>query len=127
MEQRNTILLERIANNKDTTNYFENANERLQYWFKPEEFNKLRIIYDCNQEEEDNRTGLFYNCCFSNILKNCSIWYSRSIKPMRDNSKKIAEPVSAFTKHLDYMTRKNKEYDELFHAKKVEDVSCKMK
>ncbi len=127
LEQRNTILLERIANNKDTTNYFENANKRLQYWFKPEEFNKLRIIYDCIQEEEDNRTRLFYNCCFSNILKNCSIWYSRSIKPMRDYSKKIAEPFAAFTRHLDYMTRKNKEYVDLLKAKKVNDVSCQMR
>lgn len=127
LEERNKSLLERIANNKDTANYFENANKRLQYWFKPEEFNKLRIIYDCIQEEGDSKTRLFYNCCFSNILKNCSIWYSRSIKPMRDNSKKIAEPVSAFTKHLDYMTRKNKEYVELLNLKNVWDVPCHMK
>lgn len=127
LEERNKSLLERIANNKDITNYFTNANKRLQYWFKPEEFNKLRIIYDCIQEEEDSKTKLFYNCCFSNILKNCSIWYSRSIKPMRDNSKKIAEPVSAFTKHLDYMTRKNKEYVELLNLKNVWDVLCHMK
>ena len=127
LEERNKLLLERIANNKDITNYFENANKRLQYWFKPEEFNKLRIIYDCIQEEGDNKTRLFYNCCFSNILKNCSIWYSKSIKPMRDNSKKVAEPVSAFTRHLNHMTRKNKEYIELLQAKKVENVSCHMK
>jgi len=127
LEEKNKLLLERIANNKDSTNYFEHANKRLQYWFKPEEFNKLRVVYDCIQEEGDSKTRLFYNCCFSNILKNCSIWYSRSIKPMRDNSKKIAEPVSAFTRHLNHMTRKNKEYIELLQAKKVEDVSCRMK
>lgn len=127
LEGKNKLLLERISNNKDSTNYFEHANKRLQYWFKPEEFNKLRVIYDCIQGEEDSKTRLFYNCCFSNILKNCSIWYSRSIKPMRDNSKKVAEPVSAFTRHLNYMTRKNKEYIELLQAKKVENVSCSMK
>jgi DNA modification methylase len=127
LDERNKFLRERISNNNDPKNYYETANKRLQYWFKPEEFNKLRIIYDCIQEEVDSKTRLFYNCCFSNILKNCSIWYSRSIKPMRDNSKKIAEPVSAFTKHLDYMTRKNKEYVELLQTKKVEDVSCRMK
>ncbi|MBU0477725.1 site-specific DNA-methyltransferase [bacterium] len=127
LDERNTLLLERIANKNDTTNYFKNANKRLQYWFKPKEFNKLKIIYDCIQKEPNNRTKLFYNCCFSNILKKCSIWYSRSIKPMRDYSKKIAEPVFAFTKHLDYMTRRNKEYVELLQVKKVENVSCDMK
>lgn len=127
LEEKNKLLLERIANNKDSTNYFEHANKRLQYWFKPEEFNKLRVIYDCIQEEGDSKTRLFYNCCFSNILKNCSIWYSKSIKPMRDYSKKIAEPVSAFTRHLNHMTQKNKEYIELLQAKKVENVSCSMK
>lgn len=127
LEEKNKLLLSRIANTNDNTNYFEHANKRLQYWFKPEEFNKLRIVYDCIQKEEDSKTKLFYNCCFSNILKNCSIWYSRSIKPMRDSSKKIAEPVAAFTKHLNYMTRKNKEYAQLLQAKKVENVSCSMK
>jgi DNA modification methylase len=127
LEERNKLLLERIANNKDANNYFENANKRLQYWFKPKEFNKLRIIYNCIQKEDDSKTKVFYNCCLSNILKNCSIWYSRSIKPMRDYSKKIAEPVSAFTKHLDYMTRKNKEYVELLNLNNVWDVPCHMK
>lgn len=127
LEENNKILLERIANKKDNTNYFENANERLKYWFKPGEFNKLKIIYDCIQEEKDSKIRLFYNCGFSNILKNCSIWYSKSIKPMRDNSKKIIDPVSAFTKHLEYMTRKNKEYSGLLSTKKVQDVACHMK
>ncbi len=127
LEAKNKLLLERIENNKNTTNYYENANKRLQYWFKPEEFNKLRIIYDSIQKEEDRKTRLFYNCCFSNILKNCSIWYSKSIKPMRDNSKKIAEPVAAFTQHLNYMTRKNKEFVELLQTKKVGDVACRMR
>ncbi|MDD5218008.1 MAG: DNA methyltransferase, partial [Candidatus Omnitrophica bacterium] len=127
LEERNKSLLERIAASKVETNYYENANKRLQYWFKPEEFNKLRIIYDCILSEGDADVRLFYNCCFSNILKNCSIWYSKSIKPMRDNSKKIAEPVTAFTRHLNLMTRKNKEYVELLEKKKVDDVSCRMK
>jgi DNA modification methylase len=127
LDERNKSLRERISNNNDSKNYYETANKRLQYWFKPEEFNKLRIIYDCIQEEEDSKIRLFYNCCFSNILKNCSIWYSKSIKPMRDYSKKIAEPFTAFTRHLDYMTRKNKEYVDLLKANKVDGVSCQMK
>ncbi|MDO8747994.1 MAG: DNA methyltransferase [Candidatus Omnitrophota bacterium] len=127
LEERNKSLFERISNNRDFNNNFDNANKRLQYWFKPEEFNKLMIIYNCIQGEEASKVRLFYNCCFSNILKNCSIWYSKSIKPMRDDSKKIAEPISAFTRHLDYMVRKNKEYVDLLKAKKVEDVLCQMK
>ncbi|MBL7130827.1 MAG: hypothetical protein ISS45_05455 [Candidatus Omnitrophica bacterium] len=127
LEERNKSLLERIDNRKDATNYFENANKRLQYWFKSEKFNKLKIIYDCIQEEVDSKIRLFYNCCFSNILKNCSIWYSKSIKPMRDDSKKIAEPLVVFKRHLDYMTRKNNEYTKLIKSKKAQNVSCRMK
>ncbi|MFA5115766.1 MAG: DNA methyltransferase [Candidatus Omnitrophota bacterium] len=127
LEEKNKHLLERIANNKDTTNYYQDANKRLQYWFNPEGFNKLRIIYDCIQEEGDSEVRLFFNCCFSNILKNCSIWLAKSIKPQRDFSKKLAEPVSAFTKHLCYMTRKNKEYVDLIKLKKRQDVACHMK
>lgn len=127
LESSNKLLKDRITNSKNTIDYFKNANKRLQYWFKAKEYNKLRVIYNCIQKESDSKIRLFYNCCFSNILKNCSIWYSRSIKPMKDNSKKIAEPVSAFTKHLDYMTRKNKEYVELLQVKKVENICCHMK
>lgn len=127
LEDKNKSLFDRVSNNRDSHNYYDNANKRLQYWFKPEEFNKLRIIYNCIQEEKDKEIRLFYNCCFSNILKNCSIWYSKSIKPMRDDSKLIAEPISAFTRHLDYMVQKNKEYVDLLKVKKAEDVFCQMK
>ena len=127
LEKRNERLLRRIKSRKDTTDYYKKANKRLQYWFKPGKFNRLNIIYDCIQEEKNSKIRMFYNCCFSNILKNCSIWYSKSIKPMRDNSKIVAEPVSAFTNHLVYMTRKNKEYYELIRTKRIQDISCHMK
>ncbi|MCX5632496.1 MAG: DNA methyltransferase [Phycisphaerae bacterium] len=127
LEQNNKLLLEKIKSSKDKRNYYEKANERLRYWFKASAFNKLKIIHDCIQEEKNSKTRRFYNCCFSNILKNCSIWYSRSIKPMRDNTKIIEKPFSAFTEHLNYMTQRNKDFFNLIKIKKVQEICCHMK
>lgn len=127
LKERNKSLFERIAQKTDPTNYYETANERLKYWFKPAQFNKLKTIYDCIQEEQNSKIRLFYNCCFSNILKNCSIWLAKSIKPQRDFEKKEAEPLMAFTRHLEYMTKKNEEFVGLLKSKKVEDVPSEMK
>lgn len=127
LQERNRILLEKLRNRHEKRkNYYESANSRLQYWFKPEQYNKLKNIYNCIQEEKDSKIKLFYNCCFSNILKTCSIWYSKSIKPMRDFNKKDVKPVEAFIKHLNFMTKRNEEFVKLLKLKNGGNVFCKM-
>jgi len=127
LEKKNKKLLEKILNSTDKKNYYKNANKRLQYWFNPEQFNKLRIIYNCIREEKDNRLKLFYSCCFSNILKTCSVWYSKSIKPMRDLGKKNIEPYYAFKRHLEFMTQKNKEFEKILEKNKENNIFCQIK
>ena len=126
LQERNRVLLEKIEGRTSSKDYYEHANERLKYWFKPEQYNKLKLIYGCIQEEPNKKIKLLYYCCFSNILKNCSIWLAKSIKPQRDFEKKEKEPFIVFKKHLNYMTKKNTEFVDLVTSKNVSDVSCKM-
>lgn len=127
LQEKNRVLLEKISGRTSNKDYYEHANERLKYWFKPEQYNKLKLIYGCIQEEPNKKIKLLYYCCFSNILKNCSIWLAKSIKPQRDFEKKEEEPFVAFKKHLNYMSKKNNEFVDLLNSKKVGDVSCLMK
>jgi len=128
---RNKVLLEDITNKvscySNKPNFFESANPRLQYWFKPEQYNKLQLVYSSILKEKDRIIRHFYKCCFSNILKNCSIWYSKSIKPMRDLDKKIEDPVKVFTRHLNYMTKKNEEFRRIVESRVPKDLFCKVR
>lgn len=126
IELTNKVLLERIEKSKDHRDYYKNAHPRLKYWFREEEYNQLRVIYNIIMKEEDAAIRLFYLCCFSNILKNCSIWYAKSIKPMRDPEKKIENPLHAFSRHLKFMTLRNREFFDLIKERNVADNICKV-
>lgn len=122
----NENLLQAFDRKKDFPNAYERAHPRLQYWFRPEEFNRLQSMYKIILKQKDAKTRNFYLCCFSNILKNCSIWYAKSIKPMRDEDKKIEEPLKAFNRHLRYMTQMNEEYRKLLEKNKDISDECKV-
>lgn len=104
-------------------NFYFHAHPRLQEWFSKSQYNKLMSIYLVIAKVRNKNLQNFYKCCFSNILKNCSIWYSKSIKPMRDLDKKPADPFEAFKKHLYYMTKKNDQLYDLLKRKEKKDVS----
>jgi len=56
-------------------------------------------------EDEDIQTFLL--CCFSHILKNCSIWMAGSTKPTRSRTKRPAAPWPTFLRHLRRMVGRN--------------------
>ena len=68
---------------------YENANERLKYWFTQNSYNQLRGL---KQAIEDNvPAGKYldaFSCLFSSILKSSSKWLTKSIKPQVDPNKK---------------------------------------
>lgn len=127
LETNNQKILNKITNLKVQKNYYKLANERLKYWFKKNQFNKLMELYNLLRKVQDKKIKNFYLCCFSNILKNCSIWYSKSIKPMRDPNKLDQDPFLIFKKHLTFMTDKNKEFFNRLNKSCRNKITCIMK
>ena len=80
---------------------------RLDYWFPKEQKERLGIIIGriTKTSEEDVRN--FFLVAFSQILKSCSIWLQKSIKPTRDPNKVPAKPNSAFFRQSRYMLKQN--------------------
>ena len=85
-------------------------NERIKYWFPREHIREeLGTILGRINKIEDEDIRNFCLCAFSQILKNCSTWLMKSVKPTRDLKKKPADPLQAFKKHINYMLKGNKE------------------
>ena len=126
LEINNKKILNKITKLKIKKNYYKSTNQRLKYWFKKNQFNKLMELYNLLRKVQDKKIKTFYLCCFSNILKNCSIWYSKSIKPMRDPNKLDQDPLLIFKKHVTLMTDKNKEFFNRLNNNRKEKMTCIM-
>lgn len=101
-------LLKHIGRQKKTR--FRVNNEKIVYWFDEKTLVKLSIIYSAIQGVEDKNVQRFFKCAFSHILKNCSTWLMKSIKPTVDKDKIPTDPFDIFPKHLKFMSNKNLEF-----------------
>ncbi len=97
--------------------------DRINYWFTEENKIKLGKILRIIYEEEDENIRDFFLVGFSHILKNCSIWLQKSTKPTRDLTKKPAEPVEAFRKHLRKMQSGNDAFYRVVPLKVRENIN----
>ena len=87
-------------------------NERVRYWFfdkQIKDLDKLKnaIISEVAQVEYRE----FFLCAFSNILKSCSRWLTKSIKPQIDPNKKPHDVLDAFSLQVRMMQKANEEND----------------
>ena len=86
------------------------SNERIHYWFDEEhidELLKLRsVIYLAT---DDGVYRNFFLCAFSNILKSCSRWLTKSIKPQIDLKKQPKDVLSSYIHQVNMMRRANLE------------------
>ncbi|MDP3013888.1 MAG: DNA methyltransferase [Candidatus Subteraquimicrobiales bacterium] len=87
-----------------------NHNARIKYWFDEKTLEELDKIYLAIKQIKNHNVHRFFLCAFSHILKNCSRWLMKSIKPTIDKDKQIPPPVDTFLRHLEYMIRKNIEF-----------------
>lgn len=85
---------------------------RIFYWFDENTIRKLDSIYSAVLQISDYQIRKFYLCSFSHILKSCSIWLSKSIKPTRDLNKTIPDPLQIFRYHLSFMMKHNRAFYE---------------
>jgi DNA modification methylase len=83
----------------------QGVNQRIKYWFREEQIIDLlklksAIYYSVEQTEYRD----FFLCAFSNILKQTSMWLTKSIKPTLDKNKRPANVLNAF--YLQYVLMK---------------------
>jgi DNA modification methylase len=82
-------------------------NKRLDYWFPEKQKKDLATILSRINALEDEKVRTFSECAFSNILKGCSRWMMKSVKPTRDKNKLIADAYKSFIFQMKRMMIKN--------------------
>jgi DNA modification methylase len=97
-------------------------NERINYWFLPEQKDKLSIILARLLEIENQNVQNFYLVTFAQILKSASIWLQKSVKPTRDLNKKIYNPIELFLTQSKKMIRKHYEFNKILKSEIRENI-----
>ncbi len=114
LRRRTAHLWERIFSTTSSRDGVESdptqIHERLQHWFAPETLTKLWAIHQAIEAEAEESYRTFFRCAFSHILKPCSYWSNRSVKPLRQLNKSVIDPLNALQSHLQRMTRGNRAY-----------------
>ncbi len=78
---------------------YNNANERLRYWFTKKNYIDLLKLYQAIELiVDDGKYKDAFKCIFSSILKVCSKWLTKSIKPQLDPNKKEVEVEICFAR-----------------------------
>jgi DNA modification methylase len=98
-------------------------NERIDFWFSRKQQHKLGALLGRINGVSDKASKNFFLVAFSQILKACSIWMQKSVKPVRDSDKKVAEPYEAFTRQAKSMLKRNTELYRLLGAAKMENLA----
>ena len=100
-------------------------HERITYWYPNEKIQKqlaiLLFSIDTIKQEEIRK---FYLCCFSHILKNCSIWQNSSVKPTREFEKKMQTPFQYFKRHLRKMIKGNNQFYSSLPSSVIENIKA---
>jgi DNA modification methylase len=116
LENTSEIKTLRTANHSSFIPY----NRKIDYWFPQQQKRDLGIILSRINCLDDQKTQTFFLCGFSNILKVCSRWMMKSIKPTRDRHKLIANAYRTFTIQTKRMSIKNQELWNRIGPNKVE-------
>lgn len=79
-------------------------NERISYWFDEEHIlDLLKLKSAICQVVDTDIYRNFFLCAFSNILKPCSRWLTKSIKPQIDPHKQPKSVLAAFKAQIKMM------------------------
>lgn len=94
---------------------------RVIYWFgEKERFNLLLLFSSIRMNVPESKYLDFFLCAFSNILKGCSKWLTKSIKPQVDPVKVPADVISSYEKQVLFMIKASSEsHDYLNSSKKI--------
>lgn len=104
--------------------FYEQANERLQYWFDRESYLALYEIkhaIECSVPKGKYKN--FFLCVFSSILKSASKWLTKSIKPQVDPHKKKVDVKYMFSLQFQKFLCAVKELEDVAPNSKVH-IQC---
>ena len=124
---RNTLDQFTLDLGKAEANSTAEHSERTKYWFSQEIINELDGLYKCILKIKSHKVRRFYICGFSHILKNCSRWLMKSIKPQVDPLKKSPEVYSTFISHIHQMMSKNEDFYQILKNSGNLNITAKMK
>jgi len=96
-------------------------NKRLGYWFPEKQKMDLAIILSRIKQIENQDVRNFSLCAFSNILKGCSRWMTKSVKPTIYKEKVVADAYKSFVRQTLRMMIKNDEFWKILGTK---DFDC---
>jgi DNA modification methylase len=116
-ENKQTLLLKKY----DDINVAFPENKRIDYWFPEKQKHDLAIILSgIMMTVEDKNIRNFLLCAFSNILKGCSRWMMKSVKPTIDKNKIINDAYTSFFIHTQRMLKKNRQFWKVLEEKKID-------
>lgn len=96
-----------FSDDLDVDEYFC-KNSRICYWFYPKQLNDLyKLRSSIISVVETEKYLDFFLCAFSSILKSCSKWLTKSIKPQIDPQKQAKDVWEEFCKQILKMERAN--------------------
>lgn len=91
----------------DTDEYF-GKNTRICYWFNSKQLDDLyKLRFSIISVVETEIYLDFFLCAFSSILKGCSKWLTKSIKPQIDPRKQAKDVWEEFCRQIQKMQRAN--------------------
>lgn len=113
-EERLNDYFKKIVNyfqQADLSDEYDNAKERLKYWYTRDQYNELLKLKNGIEELTPSKSIYrdFFICAFSNILKSASRWLTKSIKPQIDPNKESNDVLSSFKKQFLFMVMANNE------------------
>src|SRR5919197_4823145 len=97
-------------------------NKKIDYWFPEEQKRDLAIILSRISCMDNHEVRTFLLCAFSNILKVCSRWMMKSIKPTIDKHKSITSAFRSFALQTKRMSIKNQDLWDTIGGKQMECV-----
>ncbi len=105
-------------------NQYENANDRLRYWFTCKSYEtlfNLKVSIENSVPSGKYRNAFF--CIFSSILKASSRWLTKSIKPQIDPDKPEIDIFKNFTVRFDKFLQSIEEINKSVVIKNKKEIS----
>lgn len=120
----NSVCLAFVSGGMNETSAIA-ENERIRYWFYDKQIRDLdKLKYAILSVIDRVEYREFFLCAFSNILKSCSRWLTKSIKPQLDPQKKPHDVLDAFSVQVRMMQKANEENDIQESLASISTESC---